>query len=148
MATEPQKPKPVVSPEIIEEIFGPDPAKWPAPSSPSAAKIASMMGVYPPPRDDTTGLPRETALDQAARPCGGLAGIVKRLDGDKPETAEPEPIILDGYTLYVELYDNRTHERGSKSEQLTIVDLGDNPALVKLAGTLAEAAHENLKALD
>jgi hypothetical protein len=126
MAETPQQPTPVVSPERFEEIFGDDPAKWPHPASPSAPKIARMLGIYPA-RTDTTGLPRETALDQAAK---------------------PEPIILDGYTLYVELYDNRTHERGSQSEQLTIVDLGDNPALVKLAGTLAEAAHENLKSLD
>ncbi len=126
---------------------------------PQPPKTESMMGVYPP-RDDATGLPRETALDQAARPQGGLAGLVEQLEGNVrfteqqevgdtiPVVNEPEPIIIDGYTLYVELYDNRTGERGSKSKQLTIVDLGDNPELVRLAGTLAEAAHENLKALD
>ncbi len=59
-----------------------------------------------------------------------------------------EEIIPDGYTLRVKLIDNRNGAMGSATKQLTIVDLGDNPALVTLAGTLVETAHKSLDILD
>lgn len=102
MAEPAQPPTPLVSPERFEEIFGDDPAKWPHPATPAAAKV------------------------------------LRRL----------EEIIPDGYTLRVELIDNRNGAIGGGSKQLTIVDLGDNPELVRLAGVLVEIAHKSLDIRD
>lgn len=102
MAESTQQPTPEISPERFEEIFGDDPARWPHPASPSAAKVLRRA----------------------------------------------EEIIPDGYTMRVELIDNRTGAIGGGSKQLTIVDLGDNPELVRLAGVLVEIAHKSLDIRD
>jgi hypothetical protein len=125
----------------MEEIFGSDRAKWPHPATQAAAKIAHMMGVYPPPRADTTGLPRETALDQAKRPCGGLAGLVERLE-------KGEAMPTDIYALRVIVIYPDGESGIAEDRDCTRYDLQDTDKRNQLAARLASAALDNLKALD